>query len=150
MGIPDHLTRLLRNLYSGQEETMRTGHGTIDLFRIQKGVWQGCKLLYPAYLTYIQSTSSKISCWMNHKPESKLLREISTTSDMQMTQEPLDEGQRGEWESWFKTQCSKTKVTASSPITSWKIDAEKAEAVTDRLYSLRLQNHCSQWLQPWY
>ena len=64
MGIPDHLTCLLRNLYAGQEVTVRTGHGTTDWFQIEKGVHQGCILSYvkaiychPAYLTYMQSTS---------------------------------------------------------------------------------------------
>ena len=55
MGIPDHLTCLLRNLYAGQEATVRTGHGTTDCFLIGKGVHQGC-ILSPAYLTYMQST----------------------------------------------------------------------------------------------
>ena len=54
MGIPDHLTCLLRNLYASQEATVRTGHGTTDWLQIGKGVHQGC---YPAYLTYMQSTS---------------------------------------------------------------------------------------------
>ena len=64
MGIPDHLTCLLRNLYAGQEATVRTGHGTTDWFQIGKGVRQGCTLekknavyCHPAYLTYMQSTS---------------------------------------------------------------------------------------------
>ena len=56
MGIPDHLTRLLRNLYAGQEATVRTGHGTTDWFQMGKGVHQGCICL-PAYLTYMQSMS---------------------------------------------------------------------------------------------
>ena len=56
MGIPDHLTCLLRNLYAGQEATVRTGHGPTDWFQIGKGVRQGC-ILSPAYLTYMQSTS---------------------------------------------------------------------------------------------
>ena len=55
-GIPDHMTCLLRNLYGGQEATVRTGHGTTDWFQIRKGVRQGC-ILSPAYLTYMQSTS---------------------------------------------------------------------------------------------
>ena len=53
-GIPDHLTCLLRNLYAGQEATVRIGHGTADLFQIGKGERQGC---HPAYLTYIQRAS---------------------------------------------------------------------------------------------
>ena len=82
MGIPDHLTCLLRNLYTGQETTVRTGHETMDWYQIGKGV----KAVYcqPTYLTYMQSTSSEMSGFMNHKLESRLLGEISTTSDMQM------------------------------------------------------------------
>ena len=56
MGIPDHLTCLLRNLYAGQEATVRTGHGSTDWFQIRKGVCQGC-ILSSVYLTYMQSTS---------------------------------------------------------------------------------------------
>ena len=84
MGIPDHLTCLLRNLYVGQEATVRTGHGTTDWFQIQKGVHQGC-IRHPAYLTYMQSTSCKMLGWMKHKLESRLPGETSITSDMQMT-----------------------------------------------------------------
>ena len=56
MGIPDHLTCLLRNLYAGQEATVRTGHGTTDWCQTGKGVHQGC-ICHPVYLTYMQSTS---------------------------------------------------------------------------------------------
>ena len=56
MGIPDHLICLLRNLYAGQEASVRTGHGTTDWFEIGKGVHQGC-ILHSAYLIYMQSTS---------------------------------------------------------------------------------------------
>ena len=56
MGIPDHLTCLLRNLYAGQEATVRTGHGTTDWFQVKKGVCQA-EYCHPAYLTYMQSTS---------------------------------------------------------------------------------------------
>ena len=58
MGIPDHLTCLLRNLYAGQEATVRTEHGTTDWFQIGKGIHQGCIYCHPAYLTYMQSTLS--------------------------------------------------------------------------------------------
>ena len=73
---------LLRNLYVSQETTVRTRHGTTDGFQIGKGVGQGC---HPAYLTYMQSTSCEMSCWMKLTLESRLLGEISITSDMQMT-----------------------------------------------------------------
>ena len=83
-GIPDHLTCLLRNLYAGQEATVRTGHRTIDWFQIGKGVRQGC-MLPPACLTYMQSTSRETLGWKKHKLESRLLGEISITSSMQKT-----------------------------------------------------------------
>ena len=83
MGIPDHLTCLLWNLYAGQEATVRTRHGTIDWFQIGKGVRQGC-ILSPC-LTYMQSTSCKMPSWMKHKLEARLPGEISVTSDMQET-----------------------------------------------------------------
>ena len=71
MGIPDHLTCLLRNLYAGQEATDRTRHGTIDWIQIGKGVHQAvyCHL---AYLTYMQSTSCEVPDWIKHKLESRL------------------------------------------------------------------------------
>ena len=105
MGIPGHLTCLLRNLYAGQEATVRTGCGTTDGFQNMKGVHQGC-ILSPAYLASMQSISCEMPGWRKHKLESGLLGEISITSDMQMTppygrkqrrtEESLDEGERGE------------------------------------------------------
>ena len=71
------------NLYVGQEGTVRTVHGTTDWFQIRKGVRQGC-ILSPAYLTYMQSTSGEMVGWRKHKLESRLLGEISITSDMQI------------------------------------------------------------------
>ena len=84
MGIPDHFTCLLKNLYAGQEATVRTGHGTTDWFQIGK---EYIKAVYchPACLTYMQNTSYERPGCMKHKLESRLPGEISTTSDMQMT-----------------------------------------------------------------
>ena len=79
MGIPDNLTCLLRNVYADQEATVRTRHETMDWFHIGKGV------CHPAYLTYMQNTSCEKPGCMKHKLESRLLGEISITSDMQMT-----------------------------------------------------------------
>ena len=84
MGIPDHLTCLLRNLYASQEATVRTGHGTTDWFQIGKGIHQGC-VLHPAYLTSMQSTSCEMLGWMKQKLESTKPGKIPITSDMQMT-----------------------------------------------------------------
>ena len=84
MGIPEQLTSLQRNLYAGQEATVRTGHGTTDSFQIGKGVCQGCILspcLFNLYAEYIMRNAG----WIKHKLESRLLGEMSMTSDMQMT-----------------------------------------------------------------
>ena len=84
MGIPDHLTCLLRNLYTGQEATVKTGHGTTDWFQIGKGVHQGCMTspcLFNLYAEYIM----RMLDWRKHKLESRLPEEIAISSDMQMT-----------------------------------------------------------------
>ena len=85
MGIPDCLMCLLRNMYAGQEATLRTGHGTTDWFQIGKGVCQGCIYCHLAYLTYMLSKPREMLGWRKLKLESRLLGEISITSDMQMT-----------------------------------------------------------------
>ena len=84
MGIPDHLTCLLRNLHAGQEATVRNGHGITDWFKIGK---ECVKAVYchPAYVTYMQSTSCETSGCMKPKLESGLPEEISITSNTQMT-----------------------------------------------------------------
>ena len=80
MGIPDHLTCLLRNLYSGQEATIKTGHGTTTDSKLGKSI-----CCHNAYLTYIECTSSEMLDWIKHMLESRLLGEISVTSDKQRT-----------------------------------------------------------------
>ena len=140
MGVSDHLTCLLRNLYVGQEAA------ELDIEQ-----WTGSKLgkeyikavyCHPAYLTYMQSTSCKMPGWMKHKLESRLLEEISITSDMQMTQPLMADGKeelknllmkvKEESEkAGLKLNIQKTKIRASSPITPWQIDGETMETVTD-------------------
>ena len=103
MGTPDHLTCLLRNLYAGQEETVRMDMEQQTGSKLGK---EYVKVVYcdPAYLTYMQSTSGKMLGWRKQKLESRLLGEISITLDMQMTapygrkqrtKESLDESERG-------------------------------------------------------
>ena len=105
MGIPDHLTYLLRNQYAGQEATIRTEHGTADWFQTGKGIHQAYILspcLYILYAEYIMSNPGLDEA----QAESRLSGEISITSDMQITppygrkrrgtKEPLDESERGE------------------------------------------------------
>ena len=104
---------------------------------------------HPDYLTYMQSTSWETLGWMKHKLESRLPGEVSITSDMQKyhssgrkwrgTKESLDEGERGEWKSWLKIQyIKKTKIMQSGPITSWQIEGEKMETVTDFFLASRI------------
>ena len=143
MGIPDHLTCLLRNLYAGQEATVEP-----DMEQ-----WTGSKLgkeyvkavyCHPAYLTYMQSTSCKMLGWMKHKLESRLLGEISITSDTQMI--PPLMAQSEELKSLLmkvkeesekvglKLNIQKTKIILSGLITSWEIDREAMETVTDFIF----------------
>ena len=139
MGLPSNLTSLLRNLYSGQEETVRTRRGATHYFQIGKGVLQE-SILSPAYLTYIQSTSCEMLGWMIHKLESRLLvRNINNLrySDgitlMAKSKEELknllvkvkEESEK----SGLKLSIPKTKIMASGPITSWQIDCESMETV---------------------
>ena len=84
MGIPDHLTCLLRNLYAGQEAAVRTGYGTTDWFQIGKGVHQGC-ILSPCLLNLYAEYIIRNSGLDEAQLESRLPGEISITSDTQMT-----------------------------------------------------------------
>ena len=108
---------------------------------------------HPAYLTYMQSASREMPTWMKHKLESRLLGEISITSDMQMTLLPTFMAERKEelksllmkmkeesGKAGLKLNIQKTKIMASDPFTSWPIDGETMETVTD--YFLGHQNHC--------
>ena len=117
MRIPDPLTCLLRNLYAGQEATVRTGHGTTDWFQIGKGVRQGCILSPCVFNLYAEYIMWNVGL-MKHKLESRSPGEISITSDMLMTpplwqkkkrrrtKEPLDESERRERKHWLKAQHS--------------------------------------------
>ena len=84
MGIPDHLTCLLRNLYAGQEATVGTEHGTTDWFQIGKGICQGC-ILSPCLFNLYAEYTMRSAGLAEAKLESRLPGEISITSDMQMT-----------------------------------------------------------------
>ena len=82
-GILDHLTCLLRNVYAGQEATVRIRHGTRTSRKLGKEYFKAV-YCHPTYLTYMQSISCEMPGWMMHKLELRLPREIPTTSDMQM------------------------------------------------------------------
>ena len=99
MGIPDHLTCLLRNLYGGQKATVRPGHGTTDWFQLGKGVRQGC-ILSPSYLTYMQGTSLRNAGLEEAQAGIKIagrnINNLRYADDTTlMAERPLDESERG-------------------------------------------------------
>ena len=112
MGIPDHLTCLLRNVYAGQETTVRTGCGTTDWFQIGKGVCQGCILspcLFNLYAEYIMRNAGLDEAQAGIKiprGNTSNFRYADDTTTMAESKEPLDESERGEWKSWLKAQHS--------------------------------------------
>jgi len=141
MGIPDHLTFLLRNLYAGQEATVRTGHRTTDWFQIGKGVHQGCILspcLFNFYVEYIMRNAGLEEAQIGIKIAGRNinnLRYADDTTFIAKSEEELKSLLRKVKEEseevGLKLNIQKTKVMASGPITSWKIDGEKMETVTN-------------------
>ena len=134
MGIQDHLTCLLRNLYAGQEATVRTGHGTTDWFQIGKGICQGCILspcLFNLYAEDIMRNAGLEEAQAGIKIAGKNinnLRYADATTLMAESEEELKrllmkvKEESGKVSLKFNIQ--KTKITASGPITSWEIDRE--------------------------
>ena len=103
MGIPDHLTYLLRNLYAGQEATVRTGHETTDWFQIGKGIRQGCILspcLFNLYAEYIMRNARLGEAQAKIKSSGRNINNLRYTDDTSLMaeskEEPLDESERGE------------------------------------------------------
>ena len=157
MGIPDHLTFLLRNLYAGQEATVRTGHGTTDWFQIGKGVRQGCILspcLFNLYAEYIMRNAGLEHFWNQDWKQAGIktagrkinnLRYADDTTLMAESEDLLKSlSMKVKEESekvGLKLNIQKTKIMASGPITSWQIDGETVETVTDFIFG-GLQNHC--------
>ena len=156
MGIPDHLTCLLRNLYAGQEATVKTGHGTTDWFQIGKGVCQGCILspcLFNFYAGYIMRNAGLVEAqsgikiaWRNINN----LRYADYTTLMAESEEELksllmkvkEESEKV----GLKLNIQKTKIMASGPITSWEIDGETVETVSDFILGgckITADGHCS-------
>ena len=116
MGIPDHLTCLLRNLYACQEATVRTGHRTTDSFQIGKGVCQGCILspcLFNLHAKYImrniglEETQARIKIARRNINNLRYAGDTTLMAEKRRRiEEPLDESERQEWKSWLKTQHS--------------------------------------------
>ena len=154
MGIPDHLTSLLRNLYEGQEATVRTGHGTTDWFQIGKGVRQGCILspcsfdLYTEYIMWnagLDEAQAEIKISRRNINNLRYADDTSLMAEKLRTKEPLDESERREWKGWLKTQHSENK---DHGIWSHHFMANRwgKKGNSETLYFLGLQNYCRWWL----
>ena len=144
MGIPDHLTCLLRNLYAGKEATVRTGHRTTDWFQIGKGVCQGCILspcLFNLYAEHIMRNAGRKEAQAEIKFARRNinnLRYADNTTLMAESEEELksllmkvkEESEKV----GLKLNIQKTKIMASGPITSWEIDGETVEIVSDFIF----------------
>ena len=143
MEIPDHLTCLLRNLYAGQEATVRTRYGTTDWFQIGKGVYQGYILspcLFNSHVEYIMRKAGldeaqagiKIAGrninHLRYADDTTLMTEIEELKSLLM--EVKEESEKVA----LKLNIQKTKIMASSPITSWQIDREIVETVADLIF----------------
>ena len=144
MGIPDHLTYLLRNLYAGQEASVRTGHGTTDWFQIGKGVRQGCVLspcLFNLYAEYIMTNAGLDEAQAGIKIAGKHINNHRYADDTTLMTESEEELKcllvkvKEESEKvGLKLNNQKTKIMASGPITSWEIDGETVETVSDFIF----------------
>ena len=143
MGIPDHLTCILRNLYVGQEATVRMGHGTTDWFQIRKGICQGCILspcLFNLNAEYIMRNAGLEEAQAGIKIARRNLNNLRYTDDTTLMAESKEElksllKMKQESEKvGLKLNIQKTKIMASGPITSWQIDREIMETVTDFIF----------------
>ena len=143
MGIPDHLTCLLRNRYAGQEATVRTGHGTTDWFQIGRGVHQGCILspcLFNFYAEYIMRNAGLEEAQAGIKIAGRNINNLRYADDttlMAESEEELKSLLKMKEESQkvgLELNIQKMKIMASVPITSWEIDGETVETVSDFIF----------------
>ena len=144
MGIPDHLTCLLRNLYAGQEATVRTGRGTADWSQRGKGVHQGCILspcLFNFYAEYIminaglEETEAGIKIARRNINNLRYADNTTLLAESEKELKSLLMKVKEESEKvCLKLSIQKSKIMASGPITSWEIDGETVETVSDFIF----------------
>ena len=154
MGILDHLACLLRNLYAGQEATVRTEHGATDWFQIRKGIYQGCILspcLFNLYADYIMRNAGLDEAQAGIKIAGRNINNLRYADDTAVTAESKEELKsllmKGKQESekvGLKLNIQKIKIMASGPITSWQ---KNGETMIDFILG-GSKNHCRRWLQP--
>jgi len=140
MGIPDLLTCLLRNLFTGQEATVRTGHRTIDWFQIRKGIWQTCILslclfnLYAEYLMWnagLDEAQAGVTIPGRNINNLRYADDITLMAESKGLKSLLIKMKEESEKVGLKLTIQKTKIMASGPITSWQIDGETMETMTD-------------------
>ena len=143
MGIPDHLTCLPRNLYAGQKATVRTRHGTTDWFQIGKGPCQGCiwsPCLFNFYAEYIMRNAGLDEAQAGIKIAGRNINNLRYADDTTLTAESkelkslLMKVKEESEKVGLRLNIQKTKIMASGPITSWQIDGETMETVTDFIF----------------
>ena len=144
IGILDHFICLLRNLYAGQEATVRTGHVTIDWFQIEKGVCQGCVLslcLFNLYAEYIMRNPGLDEAQAGIKIAGRNINHLRYIDDTTLVAESKEElknflmkVKEESEKAGYKLNIQKTKILSSSPITSWQIDGETMETVRDFIF----------------
>ena len=144
MGTPDHLTCLLRNLYAGQEATVRAGHGTTDWFQIGKGVCQGCILslcLFNLHAEYSMRNAGLEEAQAGSKIAGRNINKLRYADDTTLMAESEEElkgflmkvKEKSE-KVGLRLNIQKTKIMASGPITSWQINGGTMETVTDLIF----------------
>ena len=158
MGIPEHLTCLLRNLDVGQEAIVTILTGTTDWFKIEKGIWQGCLLSPSLFNLYAETLREQcqtgwVPSWNQDRREKHQQPQIcrwyhSNGRKRRGTKEPLDEGEGGKWKSRLKSKYLKSEDHGIQPH-YWMADRRGKGGSSDRFPLLGLQNHRGQWLQPW-
>ena len=152
MGVPDHLTCLLRNLYAGQEATVRSRHGTTDWFQIGKGVCQGCILspcLFNLYAEYIMRNAGLDEAQAGIKIALKNINNLRYADDTTLMAESeelknlLMKVKEESEKVGLKLSIQKTKIMASGPITSWQIDGETVADFILRGSKITADGDCS-------
>ena len=143
-GKPEHLTCLLRNLYAGQEATVRTGHGTTDWFQIGKGVRHGCILslcFFNLYADYIMRNSGLEEAQAGIKIAGRNINNLRYADDTTFMAESEEElknllmkAKEESGKVGLKLRIQKMKIMAPGPITSWQIDGETVETVADFIF----------------
>ena len=151
MGIPDHLTCLLRILYASQEATVRTGHGTTDWFQIGKGVHQGCILspyLFNLHAECIMRNAGLEEAQAGIKIARRNINNLRYAVDITLMAEGKEElknllmkVKKESEKVVLKLNIQKTKIMSSSPITSWQINGVTMQTVRNFIF-LGSKNHC--------